>query len=238
MWITVLVLAVAMSFEPSRPIWVPLMLARPNPILQLFALFCGCMLSGLGAGLLLLFVFRQTPLASGTADAATVQIGIGLFSLLIAAVMATKFTLPKRKSALPVAAGDGDPATDDQATPQVVDMMSDRARTILRKANSPWLSGGIGLAIGTTSLEFLAALLVIGSSGAGKLAEIGALLMFLVVGNALIAIPLVTYLIAPKRTKTWTQNFHNWLRNRGRRDFAAILATMGIIQLAIGLSRV
>ena len=238
MWITVLVLALAMSFEPSRPVWVPLMLARPHPILQLFALFFGCILSGLGVGLLVLFVFRQTPLASDTTNAATVQIGIGLFSLLVAAVLATKFSLPGRKPAIPVKTGTDEPATDDPPAQRAIDKMSDRARTILRKGNSPWLSGVIGLAIGATSLEFLAALLVIASSGAGKMAEIGALLMFLVVGNALITVPLATYLFAPQQTSVWIERFQNWLRTRGRREFAAILATMGLIQLAIGLSRI
>lgn len=237
-WITVLLLAIVMSFEPSRPIWVPLMLARPHPKSQLFALFSGCMLSGLGAGLLVLFTFRQTPIANDTTNGATAQIGIGLLSLLIAAVMATKFSLPGRKPAGLVTFGSGEIATDKQPTPRAMEKMSNRARTILRKGNSPWLSGGIGLAIGATSLEFLAALVVIASSGVGKMAEIGALVMFLVVGNALISIPLATFFFAPQQTSIWIERVQNWLRTRGRREFAAILATMGIIQLAIGLSRV
>lgn len=237
MWITVLVLALAMSFEPSRPVWVPLMLARQRPILQLFALFCGCILSGLGVGLLVLFVFRQTPLASDTSNGAIVQIGVGLCSLAIAAIMATKFSLPGRRPAITANTCVSERPTGQQLTPRAIDKMSDRARKILRKGNSPWLSGAIGLAIGATSLEFLAALVVIASSGAGQLAEIGALLMFLIVGNALITIPLATYLFAPQQTIRWTERFQNWLRTRGRREFAAIFATMGVVQLAIGLSR-
>ncbi len=244
MWITVLALAVAMSFEPSRPVWVPLMLARRNPKLQLFALFCGCILSGLSVGLLVLFVFRRTPLASDTTNGAIVQIGVGLCSLLIAAIMATKFSLPGRKPAVPVNARGGQSPTDHQLnqraddTPRAIDKMSERARRILRKGNSPWLSGVIGLAIGATSVEFLVALVVIASSGAGKLAEIGALVMFLLVGNALITIPLATYLFAPHKTGVWTEKFQNWLRTRGRREFAAIFATMGVVQLALGLTRI
>ncbi len=235
MWITVLVLAVAMSFEPSRPVWVPLMLARPRPILQLFALFCGSFLAGLAAGLLVLFVFEQTPFGRDPADGATVQIGIGLLALLIAAAMATNFSFPRSARTgrtEPDVAG-----IEGETRPRAIDTMSDRARTILRKGNSPWLSGGIGVAIGAASLEFLAALVIIASSGVSKTAEVAALLMFLIVGNALITVPLVTYLFAPTQTRAWIERFQNWLRTRGRREFAAILAAMGLIQVIIGVLR-
>jgi hypothetical protein len=234
-WITVLVLAVAMSFEPSRPVWVPLMLARPRPMLQLFALFCGSFFSGLAAGLLVLFVFEQTPFGNDPADGATVQIGIGVLALLIAAVMATNFSFIR--SARPVGRQPDGAVPEPATKPRAIDTMSDRARTILQKGNSPWLSGGIGVAIGAASLEFLAALVIIASSGVSKTAEVAALLMFLVVGNALITVPLVTYLFAPSQTRTWIERFQNWLRTRGRKEFAAILAAMGLIQVIIGVLR-
>ena len=235
MWITVLILAVAMNFEPSRPVWVPLMLARPRPILQLLSLFCGTFVSGLAAGLLVLFVFRQTPFSSDPRTAALVQIGVGVTGLLLAAVMATNISLPGRKAKVPADPAAAGSSTDAEVT--AVDKMSDRARAILRKGNSPWLSAGIGVAIGVPSLEYLAALVVIASSGVGKPAEIAALLMFLLVGNALITLPLVTYVFAPRRTTGWIERFQIWLRARGRREFAAILAGIGLLQIAIGIGR-
>ena len=237
MWITVLVLAIAMNFEPSRPVWVPLMLARPRPILQLFSLFCGTFLSGLAAGLLVLFVFRQTPFSSDPHTAALVQIGVGVTGLLLAAVMATNVSLPGRKAKVPADTAGAGASAGDGAEVTAVDKMSDRARAILRKGNSPWLSAGIGVAIGVPSLEYLAALVVIASSGVGKPAEIAALLMFLLVGNLLITLPLATYVFAPRWTAAWIERFQTWLRARGRREFAAILAGIGLLQIAIGVGR-
>jgi hypothetical protein len=228
-WITVLILALAMNFEPSRPVWVPLMLARPRPILQLLALFLGSFLSGLALGLLVLFVFRQTPFGNNTTNAALMQIGVGVFSLLIAALLVSNISLPRRREP------DSGPA--DGQTQTAIDKMSDRARNILRRGNSPWLSATIGLGIGAPSLEFIAALVVIASSGATKMTELAAVLVFLVVGNLLIAIPLVTFLFAPSKTRAWIERFHTWLRTRGRKEFAAILAGMGLLQLVIGLAR-
>lgn len=226
-----LVLALAMNFEPSRPVWVPLMLARPRPILQLNALFWGSFLSGLGIGLLVLFAFEKTPFSGHTANAAVMQILVGLAGLLIAAILASNFSFWRGRSDAPGTPETGRP----QQTP--VDKMSDRARAILKKGNSPWLSAAIGVAIGAPSLEFLAALVVIASSGAGQLAEVAALVMFLLVGNALITIPLTTYFLTPLRTGKSLERLQNWLRTRGRREFAAILAVIGCTQLVIGLIR-
>lgn len=230
MWITVLVLAIAMNFEPSRPVWVPLMLVRPRPIIQLFALFAGSFLSGLALGVLVLFVFHQTPFGGSATNAALMQIGVGLSGLLIAAVLATNFPFTRWGR------GVSDSELNGQV-PTMIDKMSDRARRVLKRGNSPWLSATIGLGIGAPSLEFVAALVVIAASGAGKAEGIGALVAFLLVGNALITIPLVTYLFAPQRTSSWIARFHDWLRTRGRREFAMILAVMGLIQIAIGLVR-
>lgn len=233
MWITVLILALAMNVEPSRPVWVPLMLVRPRPILQLVALFLGSFLSGLALGLLVLFVFRQTPFGGNTANAALMQIGVGLFSLVIAALLVSNISLPGRRRP------DSETADGQASSPTVsaIDKMSDRARNILRRGNSPWLSAAIGIGIGAPSLEFIAALVVIASSGATKPTEIAAVLTFLVVGNLLIVIPLVTYLFAPTKARAWIGRFDTWLRTRGRKEFAMIVAGLGLIQLVIGLAR-
>lgn len=230
-WITVLILAIAMNFEPSRPVWVPLMLIRPRPILQLTALFLGSFLSGLALGLVVLFVFHQTPFGSSRSNAALMQIGVGLSGLLIAAFLATNFSWPRRKSEAVSS------PTNAEGPPGTIDKLTERAKKILRRGDSPWLSASIGLGIGAPSLEFLAALVVIASSGAGQLEEIAALLAFLVIGNALITIPLLTYLFAPQPTTRWIERFRVWLRTRGRREFAVILTVMGLIQIAIGVVR-
>lgn len=231
MWITVLILAIAMNFEPSRPVWVPLMLARPRPILQLFAFGVGCFVSSLVAGLLVLFVFHKSPFTSGDSNGATIQIAVGAFGLLIAAVMASNLSLARFKRA-------DDPESEAEgALPRGIDKMSERAKTLLRKGNSPWLSATIGFGIGMPSLEYLAALVVIASSGAGPVTDVLALVVFILVGNALVTVPLCTYLFAPEQTRRWIDSFQEWLRARGRREFAAILAAMGVVQIVIGLIR-
>ena len=75
------------------------------------------------------------------------------------------------------------------------------------------------------------------SSSAGSTSRTPALPASIVAGNLLIAIPLVTFLFAPSKTRAWIERSHTWLRTRGRKEFAAILAGMGLLQLVIGLAR-
>ena len=236
MWITVLVLAVASNFEPSRPTLVPFMLTRPRPMAQLFALFCGCFTSGLAAGLLILFVFHQTPFGNDRADGAKAQIVIGMILVFAASIMATNFSWFKKLGKAQVkAVGGADAASKPRDRP--IDKVSDRARAMLRRGNSPWVSGAIGLGIGLPSVDYLAVLVIIVSSGAAPMAQIGALLMFLLIGNGIVAIPLITYRIAPTKTVRWIEGFRTWIGAQGRRELAAILAAVGLLQVLIGLTR-
>ncbi len=234
MWLTVFILAAAMNFEATRPTLAPLMLVRPRPIVQLLALFCGSFLMGLVAGLLVVFVFEQTPLGADRANGAKAQIAIGLLTLVIAAVMALNVPryFPRRKKTAPPGA---EPA--EEAAQRPMDKLAERAREVLRKGNSPWLSFALGLGIGLPSVDFLAVLVVIASAGEPAPARFGALLMFLVVGNACLAIPLVTYLLAPEPTSRWIDRFQAWIRARSRREFAAVVCAMGLLQIVLGLSR-
>jgi hypothetical protein len=235
MWLTVLVLAIAVNFEPARPTLVPLMLARPRPIVQLVALFVGSFGTGLIAGLLILFVFHQTPLGSDRTNGARIQIAIGLTALVVAAITASNLSWRRRPTpelvAAPASAGG-----DGEGKQRPMDKIAEHARSVLRRGNSPWLSCLLGMGVGLPSVDYLAVLVVIGSSGASATAQLIALVLFLIVGNVFIAIPLTTYILAPERTKAWIQRFQIWIRARTRRQLAAVIAAVGVIQILLGAS--
>ena len=264
MWTTVLVLAIAVNFEPSRPTLVPLMLARPRPIVQLTALYLGIFTTGMVAGLLVLFVFHRTPLGTDPVNGGRVQIAIGLFALLIAALTASNL-LRRRRGAPAADGGIVDSATPlsrsssasslggivDSAprlsrsssasslgdpTQRPVEKVAEHARNVLRKGNSAWVSFLLGLGIGLPSVDYLAVLVVIGASGSSPLSQIIALLVFLVLGNSFIAIPLAAYVLAPHRTNRRMALCQIWIRNRTRRQIAAVLVAVGLIQILLGAS--
>ena len=237
MWIVVLVLAIAISLEPVRPTLVPFMLARPRPKIQLLAFFAGNFTSGLLAGLLMVFVFHHAPFIGDGADGAKVQIGIGVAALVIAAVMATNISWPRRKSRVPADGVNADAGQGEKPERRALDRAADQWRAFLRRSNSPWLAGILGLGTGLPSVDYIGALVVIISSGASPLAQVGALVMFLIVGNAIVVIPIITLVAAPDRTQAWIERFQSWVRRRNRRQFAAIIAVVGILQILIGLGR-
>ncbi|MCW2686156.1 MAG: hypothetical protein JWR37_1046 [Mycobacterium sp.] len=227
MWITILVMAVAVSLEPFRIGMTVLMLNRPRPMLQLLAFLCGGFAMGTTVGLVVLFVFRPRLSGSTHFTLPKVQIAIGMLAVLVAAVLATNVVagrFDRRHPAGSTAGGDDGPGR-----------LSTRARHLL-KGRSLWVAGVVGLGIALPSVDYLAALAVILASGAAPMTQGGALLAFNVVAFALVEIPLVAYLVAPDRTRALMAALHDWIRSRRRRDIAALLAGVGCVLLVVGIA--
>jgi hypothetical protein len=211
MWITLLVMAVAVSFEPFRVGLTVLMLNRPRPLLQLFAFLCGGFAMGLTVGLVVLFVVRSA-VSPEQFTLPRVQIVIGALALLTAAIIAVKPARPRSGG----------------------DRFSVWARR-LADGRSPWFAAITGLGIALPSVDYLAALAVIAASGAPPATQIGALLTFNVMAFAFVEIPLLGYLVAPVRTQAAMTSLHDWLRSRRRRDVAALLAVVGCVLVVVGV---
>jgi hypothetical protein len=211
MWFTLLVMAVAVSFEPFRIGLTVLMLNRPRPLLQLFAFLCGGFAMGVTVGLVVLFVVRSA-VAPAQFTLPRVQMVIGLLALLIAAVLAVRPARPRSGG----------------------DRLSMWARR-LADGHSLWVAAVAGLSIALPSIDYLAALAVIAASGTAATSQIGALLTFNAVAFMFIEIPLLGYLVAPVWTQAAMTSLHGWLRSRSRRGVAALLAAVGGVLLVVGI---
>jgi hypothetical protein len=209
MWITVLVMAIAVSMEPFRVGMTVLMLNRPRPTLQLLAFLSGGFAMGATVGLVVIFAFRPGLLGSAHFTLPKVQIVIGALAVLLAAVVAAGF-MPAPK--LPV-----------------------RARGLAR-GPSLWVAGVAGLGIALPSIDYLAVLAVIVASGAAPSTQVGALLVFNAVAFALVELPLVAYLLAPDKTRASMAALNDWIRSRRRRGVAAVLAAVGCVLLVAGIA--
>jgi hypothetical protein len=210
MWITILVMAVAVSLEPFRVGMTVLMLNRPRPMLQLLAFLCGGFAMGMSVGLVILFVLRRRLLWSTYFTLPRVQIFIGALALLAAAAL----VLTRNR-----AAGPGALAT--------------RAHRLV-SGRSPWVATVAGLGIALPSVDYLGALAVILASGAAAMTQVGALLVFNAVAFALVEIPLLAYLLAPQATRNSMAALHDWIRSRRRIEVTALLAAVGCVLLAVG----
>jgi hypothetical protein len=208
MWITVLVMAIAVSLEPFRIGMTVLMLHRPRPILQLLAFLTGGFVMAATVGVVVLFLFRPALLGSAHFTLPNVQVVIGALALSMAALLAI--------GVMPA------PKVPTQAR---------------RLASGPslWVAGVAGLGIALPSVDYLAVLAVIIASGAAATTQLGALLMFNVVAFALVELPLVAYLVAPDRTRARMSALNDWIQSRRRGEVAALLGCAGGILIVAGI---
>ena len=207
MWITLLMMAVAVSLEPFRIGMSVLMLNRPRPHLQLAAFLCGGFLMGLSVGAVVLFAIESRLLASAHFTLPTVQIVIGVLALLTAAIVAV--------------------TTGRARTPPVW-------LTRLLGGQSLWVAGTAGLGIALPSVDYLAALAIIAAGSATPTTRLSALVVFNLVAFALVEIPLLAYLVAPERTLAAMTGLHRWIRARRRREVAGLLAVVGSVLVTAG----
>ncbi|HQE14857.1 MAG TPA: GAP family protein [Mycobacterium sp.] len=208
MWVTLLVMAVAVSLEPFRIGMTVLMLNRPRPVLQLTAFLSGGFLMGLAVGSAVLFVVDAHLPMSAHVSLPRVQITLGVLALLAAATLA--LTTGRARTPPPWL-------------------------TRLLEGQSLWVAGIAGLGIALPSVDYLAALAIIAAAGATPATQFAALLIFNAVAFALIEIPLLAYLVAPGRTSAAMTAMHRWVRARQRREVAALLAVVGTVLLVAGL---
>ena len=234
-----ILLGIAVNFEPTRIGLIPLLLARQKPLLQLLAFLAGCQVSAVSFGLLVLFVFQRSPFGSSSSDGGRAQIAVGVIALVVAASMAVR------------ARGSGQPAVRENAKPESgakpqfgaepqsgAEPGSGRAATVVgsifRKGRSPWISAVIGLASGVPSVDFLAVLLVIGTSPTSAFGKVGALALFVTLGSLVVTAPLVGYLFAPSKTLELLGRFGTWTRSRTRMEYAAAVALAGCLFIGLG----
>ncbi len=226
MWLTVLLMALAVSTEPFRLGMTVLLLNRPRPITDLLAFLCGGFLMGMAVGAAVLFGLRSA-VGSAQVTLPKVQIVMGLIALLAAAVLVVAgLRRPHRDGRT---AG----ATDSRQPSR----LTRQARQLMR-SRSPWVAGVAGLGIALPSVDYLAALAVILTSGAPPAQQLGALLMFNVVAFALVEIPLIGYLFAPQATRAAMARLNGWFSAHRGKALAAALAIIGSVLLGIGLATV
>ena len=236
MWTTVLVLAIAVNFEPTRIGLVPLMLSRQRPVLQLIAYLCGNVTMALTFGLLVLFVFERSPLGTSTSSGGRAQIIIGVIALAVAAALMLK-SLHSSRNRKRLDANAAKTAQQDPAgatIPRTVDRMTKLVRSVFQRGNSPWLSGLVGVGVGLPSVDYLALLVVIATSRTSPPEQAAALITFLVIGNAVVTIPLISYLLRPQQTLEKLDKLGAWIRSRSRIDYAIILAAIGVLFIGLG----
>jgi hypothetical protein len=239
MWGTVLALALVAGADPVRIGIAVLLFSRPRPVLHLVALWLGGMAVGVALGLAVLFglhdialgVMHRVQLAAASSTVGQIQIAMGVLALMVAAAIATGFSVRRRT---PTAIPADDPSF--QAGPTAFSRLSTRALDTLQ-AGPPWITFLVGVGI-TTDFRYLGALTAILASGAALGTQISAAAVYTVVGLAFAEIPLAAQLAAPGRTRTAMSRVHDWVQARWRAVLGIIVALLGVFLMTSGMGHV
>ena len=154
MWTTVLVLALALNLEPNRLGVIGLLLLRPEPIRQLLV-----------TGLMVLYFVNRGSVLKGDSSSAIMQISVGTLALIVAAVLLTSIRMPGSKTrATEATAPTGESAAVPSSGLPLVDNFTKRLGKLV-EGRSLWFAGALGVGIALPSVDFVALLLLIASSG-------------------------------------------------------------------------
>lgn len=261
MWISLLGLSLLLAVHPLRLGVTLLVISRPRPVQNLFAYWVGGLIAGLLALLVPLMVLHGTPIfrsyvkdlttPSVHATAQHVQIGLGVLSLSVAAIMAVRYAAPQRAH-LPISVGSPSPLVLESDTPTAVSRLlglglgtpaegGSTIRRLLCRAHKAWESGAlwvalvIGVLMGPSPDVVLTVLAIVVPSGAPLGSQVGAAIAFVVGILADVEVILMTYLITPAKTEAVLRLLHDWAIAQRRKLLVATFAVIGVFLVATGM---
>ena len=258
-----LVLTLLVAFDPVRLGIILLLISRPRPVQSLLAYWVGAMIVSVPYMLIPLTLLHVTPIfrsfAQGLAAPATfasptvrhIQIGIGVVTLSLAALMTAHFWA-RRRTQLPTPDGNTATLVPDSNKATAISPLLGRAqnapaedesaiRRLLRRGHNAWESGSswvalvIGLGSGPPPLTVLLVLTTVMASGAAIGAQVSVALAWIVVMFAVVEIILVSYLATPAKTQAVLRQLHNWSLAHSQQVVVAMLAVIGVALVTHGM---
>jgi hypothetical protein len=243
MWTAVLYFGFGLALDPIRLGLVGVVLSRQRPIPNLIAFWLGGMVAGVGVGLAALVLFRDVAMSAmqHLADATnalrsevSILAGGGLQITLGTVVLVTLAVIIARQR---FRAGADIGATVHPVPlgpPNVFARMAAFSQDLLGRG--VWPAFLVGLGSATPPVECVMVLTIIMASGAEVATQMVALVVFTFLVLALVEIPLLTYLLMPRKTEAVMLRLNAWLGIHRRRIFQSMLAVTGLVLLAKGLT--
>jgi hypothetical protein len=224
-------LALVAMANPTLLAAVTLMLLMPNPKRLMLGYLLGAYATSISCGLVIVFALHD----SGAVDTSKSTIGpaedivVGLLLLLVAFVLGTDRdrSLRERKERRKNAKQEQNGDEEKESLP---------LRLLGR--GSPRIAFVVGLLLSFPGVSYLVALGHIDGLDAPAAPTALLVLLFCLIQQTLLELPLVGYALAPERTQEAVNGFRAWLARNGRRAgiitafvIGAILITRGIIGL-------
>lgn len=222
-------LALLAMANPTLLAAVTLMLLMPNPKRLMLGYLLGAYTTSISVGLAIVFVLHD----SGAVDTGKTTIGpgedivVGLLLLLVAFVLGTdrdqrlRERKARRKSEKQAESGD----EEKESLP---------IRLLGR--GSPRISFVVGLLLSFPGVSYLVALGHIDGLDAGAAPTALLVIVFCLIQQTLLEVPLIGYALAPERTQDAVNGFRAWLARNGRRAGIIVAAVLGTILIIRGIA--
>lgn len=266
MWSSVLGLALMGTLNPVRLGVLLLLISRERPAQNLIVFWAGCvtisLLTIVCPILLLHFTPVLAPIVDGfdpeTEDARLgyVQIGIGIFALTVAASIAVRLRISRRKQMAATRdglvtvpgvgddmAGGPDGISDRDAMAQArTGQVKSVIRRVLQRGRKAWDGGSlwigyvVGLGMGPAPEIVLLVLAIIVTSGAAVGAQLSVALAYIAGVLAVVELVLLSYLVAPARTEPILRRVRNWSLVHREHVLAVIFTVVGVSAVLKGMS--
>jgi Sap, sulfolipid-1-addressing protein len=262
-WSPVLILAVVLALDPVRLGLILLLISRPRPLESLLAYWVGAMAVSVPYMLVPLTVLHVTPtfrsfvqhfanpatFASPTAH--HIQIGIGVLSLSIAALMIVRFRA-RQRALLATPGGTASTLVSGSNTPTAISRPLGRAqdpttkdgsaiRRLRGRTRTAWENGSswpafmFGAASGPPPVTIILVITTIMASGAAIGTQVSLALVWVVGMFAVVEIILVSHLATPAKTQAALQLLHDWILAHRRQVLIALIALTGVAMMALGM---
>ncbi|RDH77782.1 GAP family protein [Mycolicibacterium moriokaense] len=265
MWGEVLGLALVVSLNPVLLAFILLVISRPRPLPNLVGFWIGSVVVNLPTMLLPMMALHLIPaFASFARDVTTANEGstvrplqalCGVLAILVAVALGVRFWMRRRTKQLAVVgAGGGGRSVmvDDFDGPAGEAPQPERsvgafgrirfgASRLLRRGKKAWDSGSLWVSV-VFGLGYIAPIplvllvdTIIAGSGAPIGVQVAAGVVFVVAMLALFEIILLSYVVAPTRTRALLEPLHNWARAHRQEVLIALFAVVGVWQMVTGM---
>lgn len=246
MWTLVLVFGMGLAIDPVRLGLTVVMMSRRKPIVNLLAFWLGGILAGVGIGIVVLLLLRETALgairtagsmitefrsATVIFEGARLQIIIGFLMLVMVTVVEVR---ARAALTAPVVSGNGSTLVEERPSRNVFVRLGTVAENIMN-SDRVWPAFAIGFS-SFPPYEGVVVLAMIMASGTAVATQFGALMLFFLVLLAGVEIPLIAYLVKPAKTLEMMFKMQNWLRTYRRQISQVLIGVTGVVLLGGGVA--
>ena len=203
-----------------------LLIENRRPRAMFLCLLLGGMTVALTVGLLDVLVFRADAVKAQVSVSAGIDLGLGLFLLVVGGLLATGRLHGRRK--VPIPAGDGLPEK-----PEKKDGWAQRMLAEPRLG----LAMLIGALVGIPGASYLTALHNLINGKYSTATQVLAVVVFVIIDFILIIIPFAFLELRPEGTKVALKRTQDWLLGHALQLMAAIALLLGAYLTVSGLIR-